>query len=317
MALIWKVIGVLGAGLALGAAMLSVAAHGGRFSERLDVLTHFAPIYAVAALAALALGLLQSGRTRSVLVGASVVGLLAAVWLMAPEVLPGRPEPRAEATAPRQIKVIQFNAWGRNARKAEAVTWLLAQDADVIFLQEGGGMRDMLVRQGGYVATCSHCSSLILTRAAPLDIYAPWRFEREKVFLTAATLEDPKGRFIVMGVHRHWPTRFERSRKQTAQLEALLGNYDQDRLILAGDFNSTPWSFARRCEDVSFGLIRRTRALPTWPAERVSHNRLPAPFPYLPIDHVYAGPGWATVSVVRGPRLGSDHYPVVVTLAPT
>lgn len=87
-------------------------------------------------------------------------------------------------------------------------------------------------------------------------------------------------------------------------------------MIIAGDFNSTPWSFARRRDDRDFGLIRRTRALFTWPAEKISHNRLPAPFPYLPIDHVYAGPGWATVSVERGPRLGSDHYPVVVTLAP-
>ena len=39
-------------------------------------------------------------------------------------------------------------------------------------------------------------------------------------------------------------------------------------------------------------------------------------FPLLPIDHLYAGPGWATVSVRRGPPLGSDHYPLVVTLAP-
>ena len=37
----------------------------------------------------------------------------------------------------------------------------------------------------------------------------------------------------------------------------------------------------------------------------------------LPIDHVYAGPGWRTVSVQRGPKLGSDHYPVIVTLAPS
>ncbi len=29
-----------------------------------------------------------------------------------------------------------------------------------------------------------------------------------------------------------------------------------------------------------------------------------------------AGPGWATVKVERGPWLGSDHYPLIVTLAP-
>ncbi|HQR90495.1 MAG TPA: endonuclease, partial [Caulobacter sp.] len=39
-----------------------------------------------------------------------------------------------------------------------------------------------------------------------------------------------------------------------------------------------------------------------------------APAPFLPIDHVYAGGAWKTVSVVRGPALGSDHRPIVVKL---
>jgi endonuclease/exonuclease/phosphatase (EEP) superfamily protein YafD len=38
--------------------------------------------------------------------------------------------------------------------------------------------------------------------------------------------------------------------------------------------------------------------------------------PFLAIDHVYAGRDWATVKVERGPRVGSDHFPVVLTLAP-
>ena len=39
------------------------------------------------------------------------------------------------------------------------------------------------------------------------------------------------------------------------------------------------------------------------------------PLPFLAIDHVYAGAAWRTVSVERGPARGSDHFPVVVTLA--
>ena len=71
-------------------------------------------------------------------------------------------------------------------------------------------------------------------------------------------------------------------------------------------------------ENVLMGgyLIRRDRALFTWPAQQDSRLRWLGLFPILPIDHVYAGPGWATVKVERGPRLGSDHYPVIVTLAP-
>jgi endonuclease/exonuclease/phosphatase (EEP) superfamily protein YafD len=316
MGLIWKLIGGVSALLALVAALLAVLAQGGRFSDRLDVLTHFAPIYAGAATLALLLALTQSGLIRVVLAAAGFAGLASALWLLAPEIYGAKLNPRAARPATGVIKVVQFNAWGRNARADEAVAWILAQDADVIFLQEGGRLRDSLARRGGYRIICGHCASLILTRSDPEGVHAPSRFERDKVFLAAATLADGRGPFTVVGVHRHWPVRFAQAARQTSQLEQLLARYDRERVILAGDFNSTPWSFARRREDISLGLIRRTRGLPTWPAERVSHNRLPAPFPYLPIDHVYAGSDWATVSVERGPRLGSDHYPVVVTLAP-
>ena len=95
----------------------------------------------------------------------------------------------------------------------------------------------------------------------------------------------------------------------------LLNRFPKERLILSGDFNSTPWSFSRRHEDAMIGLERRTRGLFSWPADRGPAG-MGLPFALLPIDHVYAGPGWRTVRVERGPLLGSDHYPVIVTLAP-
>ena len=88
------------------------------------------------------------------------------------------------------------------------------------------------------------------------------------------------------------------------------------RLIVSGDFNSTPWSFSLKRQDRLFGLERRTRAMATWPAGDFSRMHFAIPFPVLPIDHVYAGEGWRTVEVRRGPMLGSDHYPVIITLAP-
>jgi endonuclease/exonuclease/phosphatase (EEP) superfamily protein YafD len=58
------------------------------------------------------------------------------------------------------------------------------------------------------------------------------------------------------------------------------------------------------------GMERRDRALCTWKA-------LYSPVAFLPIDHFHAGEAWRTVSIARGPRLGSNHYPFVVTLALT
>ena len=36
--------------------------------------------------------------------------------------------------------------------------------------------------------------------------------------------------------------------------------------------------------------------------------------PILPIDHIYAGSDWRMTGLRRGPRLGSDHFPLVATL---
>ena len=76
----------------------------------------------------------------------------------------------------------------------------------------------------------------------------------------------------------------------------------------------TPWSFTLKRLDRGLGIERRTHALASWPAGEFSGYRLHSPMPLVPIDHVYAGRDWRTVSVKRGPKLGSDHYPVVVTL---
>jgi endonuclease/exonuclease/phosphatase (EEP) superfamily protein YafD len=99
-------------------------------------------------------------------------------------------------------------------------------------------------------------------------------------------------------------------------LRQVVSMLPRERMVLGGDFNSTPWSFRRQRDDRLLGLTRRDRAIATWPTGHSGLWPWPAPFPLLPIDHIYAGPGWATTGVRRGPRLGSDHYPLIVTLAP-
>lgn len=295
-------------------ALAAVAAHGGRFSLRLDVLTHFAPVYLAVGLIA-ALGGLALGRAGLFpVVVPAFIAIAASVALIAPEFVYAR-APMAKAKG-ATLTIVQFNAWGGNRKPTAAADWLLAQNADVIVMEEGHHIGQVLVSRGGYQRICGACSANIYSRLKPIADNSPRHGDHRRRPFSAATLVGVGGPFTVMGVHRAWPTRLAKQRDQAALLQEVVAGYPRERLIIAGDFNSTPWSFARRREDRALGLVRRTRALFTWPAERVSHNRLPALFPILPIDHVYAGSGWATVAVRRGPRLGSDHYPVVVTLAP-
>jgi endonuclease/exonuclease/phosphatase (EEP) superfamily protein YafD len=287
---------------------------GGRVSGRLDTLTHFAPFYLAGVCAGLLLCLALPARLRTVTAIAGVAGLVACGALMGPEFLGARVAPPLAGRGGRDFKIIEFNTWGGNPHPERALAWLLQQNADVIVLEEGGGPQYDLVKLGKYHLSCGNCYASVLTKDDPAWTNTPanWRIHPQEV--TVVSLSDPAGPITVLGVHRAWPNRPWVYRPQMAALATAVAKYPARYMIVAGDFNATPWSYALKQEDRTLGLTRRTRALATWPADRVSHDRLPAPFAVLPIDHVYAGPGWATVRVERGPKLGSDHYPVVVTL---
>lgn len=302
------------AAIALGCAAAALAAQGGRFSVKLDVLTHFAAIYLLAGLLASVVGLFLGRLGLVWVVAPGAVAVVASATLMAPEFLASA-GPKATADGAR-LTIVQFNALGDDPKAdAPAVTWILAQHPDIVVLEEDSRIGARLMAEAGYHASGRGCLANIYSKLPPLadsSLRPGWTVKPK---ITWATYSDADGEFTVFGVHRAWPMKFARNREETADLSAMVAARPRDRSIVVGDFNSVGWSFARRREDKALGLIRRTRALFTWPAERVSHNRLPALFPVLPIDHVYAGAGWRTVAVERGPKLGSDHYPVVVILA--
>lgn len=300
-------------------AALAVAGLGGLFSDRLDVLTHFTPIWLAGLVLALAAWAIsgRQGRTIPLLAG---VGLLAAFSLMAPDLLAAA-RPRSAEAAPDRLTVLQFNLWGRNRDPAGTARWILDTDPDIIVLEEGvngsGGIVKALARRYPHRTTCAEprpCSTIILAKHRPV---AEGGLASSAALPGAwATFADQRGApFTVVGVHYTWPWPAGPQQQQTRRLAAAMTGFSKDRLIVAGDFNSTPWSFSLRRQDRLFGIERRTRALASWPAGDVSRLHIAAPFPLLPIDQVYAGKGWRTVAVRRGPLLGSDHYPVLVTLA--
>lgn len=303
---------VLAGGLALLIAApvtaAALLAQGGRVSATLDILTHPAPAYFAAALVAALLALASRGLLRAAGLGLAAVAVLAAGALIAPE-LSRRTGPAAPRDAPGQIKVIQFNVWQENPRLNEVVDWIVAQHPDVVILEETGpALRDKIVRRTGWRGVMGYLSTtMIITPPPYVTMNRPDIDPKSKLTFVNATYASPSGPYEVVATHLDWPGPTQARERQA--LREVVAKLPTQRMILAGDFNSTPWSFARRADDRDFGLIRRDRAFWSWPAKR-------APFPFLPIDHLYAGPGWATVSVGRGPSLGSDHYPLIVTLAP-
>jgi endonuclease/exonuclease/phosphatase (EEP) superfamily protein YafD len=306
--------------LSAGILCLALAAYSlaGERNPRIDVFTHFAPIYfAGGVFAALIALCVPSRRGKLICALPGIAAALVAASFIAPEL--ARPaSPPASAEAPGQLKVIQFNAWGSNADPVRISRWLLAQKADVMVIEEPAPeLVGRILRQSSYHATAPDRAVVIFSRARPVDVALPRPRPQETAALTRVRFSPEDGGFSVIGVHYTWPTQWEMHQRQAEDTYYVLKRSGFERTILCGDFNSTPWSFSRRREDRRIRLERRTRALPTWPARNFMRSRAAFPFPFLPIDHVYAGPAWRTVSVRRGPRLGSDHYPVVVTLALT
>lgn len=306
----------LAAGICAAAAL---AAQQGRSSLRWDLLTHFTPVWFAGALLAALIALFAfSGLARWTIVAVSLVGLIAAGWLMVPE-LTRSTGPHAGSDAPGQLKVIQFNVWDRDLDPARTIDWIAAQRPDIVVLEETTPeFRRLVEAKTGWTSPCRNCEVMIYSHLPGQVTPVPKMEGPRPGPLAHLTFQDANGPFTVIGVHNAWPTDGEDQQRQEARLAQVIAAFPRGRTIVAGDFNSTPWSFSRRRWDAAFGLTRRDRSIFSWPAGQVvkgkTHFRFPIPI--LPIDHVYAGPGWATVSITRGPKLGSDHYPIVAVLAP-
>ena len=307
---------VRGTALMLGlvGSVLALASLGGAISPKLDALTHITPLWLAMGVGAVLLGgLFARDAERWVMVGLGAVAISASGVLMLPELRQAwRFKP--EAAAPGDLKVIQFNAWHENYAPEQSLKWLLAQNADVIVMAEGGGSAWAINK--GLRSTYPYVSC----KSGRCE---PWIFSRKKVIASGpvqkglpgawATIEDSAGSFTVLGAHYVWPVPAGRQQAQSAMLVKAASAFDPRTLIVTGDFNSTPWSFTLTRQDKALGLQRWSRALPSWPSGQFSRVAA-APAPFLPIDHVYAGSAWRAVKVERGPAIGSDHRPVVVTL---
>lgn len=311
---------VRGTALMLGLVGLgmSIACLGGYWSDRLDAFTHAAPLWLMMGVGAVALGgIFARNGERWVMVGLGVATLLACSVLMLPELWASwRFKPATPAAS--DLKIVQFNVWHDNQTPEKSLAWILDQDADVVIVEEGAGQSWSTIKalRGAYpFASCdkvSRCETWIFSRKKML---ARGGIPTEKPYLSGAwaTLADAKGPFTVTGVHYTWPVPPGLQQAQSRKLVKLVSGFDRKSAIVTGDFNSTPWSFTLKRQDKALGLRRWTRAIPSWPASKFSRVMV-APAPFLPIDHVYAGSEWHAVSVERGPALGSDHRPIVVTL---
>ncbi len=106
------------------------------------------------------------------------------------------------------------------------------------------------------------------------------------------------------------PVRAAARNEQLSSLAALLAEAPQRPRLVTGDFNLSPFSpyFPALLQASGLTDARRKEGLHiTWPAS-------PLPL-WIAIDHCLADPAAGVSRVKTGPDIGSDHFPLEISLA--
>lgn len=298
-------------GLAMSAAAVGLIGQAGRFSARADMINLIAPAWLAAGLGMAALACALSRRVivkRLALVAAATLAIVAVS-------LPWRDAADDGTACPGdELRLVQFNVLKSNADVRAAAAWIRGTDADAVTLEEVASTLPILALLRPtfpYVVACApalRCSTMILSRRPFLQSGGLAHGDpdnRKGLSAAWAVLPSPAGNFTLVAAHLDRPWPFHANPGNVAQLAAFVRGRGETSL-LAGDFNLPPPSFQLRQLTDATGL-RRARDIRSWPA-------LAGLPPLLAIDHVFAGQRWTITDIERGPALGSDHYPLLVTL---
>ncbi len=127
-----------------------------------------------------------------------------------------------------------------------------------------------------------------------------------------ATLVLAESKLTIISTHPTIPVTPSLYESRNEQLESVtkLVQESQGAVILIGDFNASLWGRSYSVLEENSGL-RNTRQgfgiLPTWPTYM--------PIAMIPIDHALVSDGLEVVELRTGPRIGSDHLPLLVEIA--
>lgn len=314
---------------ALGVAGLAILALFGFAVPELDLLNH-GQIFLLPGtiIGLLIVVVLLRGRLRGVAVIVVLVGIAASANVLLPEFI-GSMRPRTAAPASGTITMMTHNLFGMNYEMDKVTAAIFAEDPDIIGLQEYFGeqatdLHPALLAKYPFFVRCRG------GKRANLGLYSRIPFEQTEdgacpnnaygTTRTAhilATFQTDGGKpFSVITTHMDWPIPVVRQREQLSALSEVVDKIEGP-VILAGDFNSTPWSYALRAFVADNGLVRETMNLLTFPMSWYYLGAWRDTLPFLPLDHVMTRGGVVVHEIHTGRPTASDHLPVVFTFSVT
>jgi endonuclease/exonuclease/phosphatase (EEP) superfamily protein YafD len=273
----------------------------------LDPVLNVAPFAALAFLVELAIVL--AFRCDLLVVAFAALAFVGPASLIGPEIFAAINAERAFVGDKPSLKVLTVNVWSRNTNYQAVMKLVAAEQPDVILVQEAFQGWSLILGKYlppySFAAGCvwlSDCNVAVLSKLQRAT--GEPRYESSQI--TAHLILPDRfggGAFEATSIHLSRPPPMEKQISQVTELERAADSFS-DLAIVAGDFNSTPWTGIIRRLDRSLPVHRITRMLSSWPVE----------WPVAPIDHIYVGRAWAVADVRLGPDVGSDHRPIIATL---
>ena len=223
----------------------------------------------------------------------------------------------APPAAGDSLRIISFNVGAGRADTAELINYVEEADADLVFLLESTEeWIDRIEMNGSGYAVSNEIPQdrvygiSVLGHGTTIVEQLRLGTTRDPVMRVEATVG---GELVaIYAVHPRPPDSPAKTAARDALFDELATLVSGETLpvIVIGDFNATPWSYAFRDFSSATGLVNSQNGFglsPTWPTS--------FPVSLVPLDHMLHSDTLTTIERNVGPDLGSDHLPLSVEVA--
>ena len=224
--------------------------------------------------------------------------------------------PVSQVRAAPSLRLYSHNIYYLNSDLTGLVAEIERHSPDLVFLMEYSSaiQREIEEAFAAYpyrlIEPSRWTMGVALFSRFPLEAPRVHRSDTTRIPIVDVSVRTPEGLLNFVGAHP-WPPLPRWAglhRRQMADVSRVAAEARSEALLVAGDFNASPWSYTVRTLERSANVSDAGLGFGfgnTW--------RL-APFFALPIDQVLVSEGLEVVSLERGNPAGSDHVPLVVDL---
>ncbi len=232
--------------------------------------------------------------------------------------------PRLPASAGVSLKVMLSNVMGGNRNYAAVLREVRAENPDILVIEECTPLwwQNLEILKADY----PHSEAVLQYGGGGIALFSRFPLENVQVHrvggsvhtIITARVNLNGTRLEILAMHPLTPVtddKFSERNRQLAWAADYMRGLTGPR-ILIGDLNTTLFSpyFQDLVRDSGLHNARQGQGLlPSWPAR---YDVVPAipPFLRIPIDHCLVSDEISVARIRLGPRVGSDHLPLLVDL---